>query len=117
MLRHPYFAKSPPKSLDRDTFGVTYVRALTRRRPELRGPDLVATVTEFVARSVADAYARHVPKGERIADVVVSGGGVHNPVLMDRLRQLVAPWRVRSSAEVGVDPDAKEAVAFAILAN
>ena len=117
MLDHPYFKKAPPKSLDRDTFGVTYVLELTRRRPQLRGPDLVATVTEFVARSVVGAYARHVPKSVRVADVVVSGGGIHNPVLMDRLRQLLAPWRARSSAELGVDPDAKEAVAFAILAN
>jgi anhydro-N-acetylmuramic acid kinase len=117
MLAHPFFRRSPPKSLDRDTFGVTYVRDLTRRRPKLRGPDLVATVTEFVARSVADAYACHVPKGARVADVVVSGGGVRNPVLMDRLRRLVAPWPVRSSSELGIDPDAKEAVAFAILAN
>jgi anhydro-N-acetylmuramic acid kinase len=117
MLDHAYFRKRPPKSLDRDTFGVNYVLDLTRRRPDLSGPHLVATMTEFVARSVAEAYARHVPKGVRVADVVVSGGGVHNPVLMDRLRQFLAPWRVRSSSELGIDADAKEAVAFAILAN
>jgi anhydro-N-acetylmuramic acid kinase len=117
LLAHPYFEMPPPKSLDRDTFGAACVAELTGRRSDLSGEDLVATVTEFVARSVADAYSRHVPKGVRVADVVVSGGGVKNPALLERIRRLVAPWPVRSSAELGVDPDAKEAVAFAILAN
>lgn len=114
LLRDPYFRRRPPKSLDRETFGPETVERLARR---LRGPDLVATATEFVARTIADAYARHVPGASRAADVVVSGGGVHNPVLMRRLAELLAPVPVRSSAEVGVDPDAKEAVAFAVLAD
>ena len=54
---------------------------------------------------------------EGVLDVVVSGGGVHNPVLMGRLRALLAPLPVRSSAELGIDPDAREALAFAVLAN
>ncbi len=117
LLAHPYFRRSPPKSLDRDTFGADAVRRLVARRPDLAGPDLVATVTEFVARSVADAWSRHLPKGALAVDAVVSGGGVKNPVLMARLGALAAPLVVRSSAELGVDPDAKEAVAFAILAD
>jgi anhydro-N-acetylmuramic acid kinase len=117
MLRDPWFRRPPPKSLDRDAFGATLVADLVRRRPDLAGADLVATMTEFVARTVADAYRRHLPARARIVDVVVSGGGVHNPVLMRRLRELLAPTPVRSSAELGIDPDAKEAVAFAVLAN
>ena len=70
-----------------------------------------------MARSVADAYARHLPPGRRPIDVVVSGGGVHNATLMARLRRLLEPLPVRSSAELGVDPDAREAIAFAVLAN
>jgi anhydro-N-acetylmuramic acid kinase len=73
-------------------------------------------MTEFVARSVADAYRRHVPRAD-VCDVVVSGGGVHNPVLLGRLRELLAPVPVRSSADLGIDPDAREALAFAVLAN
>jgi anhydro-N-acetylmuramic acid kinase len=114
LLRHPYFRRAPPKSLDRDTFARATAADLARR---LSGPDLVATATEFVARSVADAYARHLPRGTDAADVVVSGGGVRNPVLMRRLAELLAPVPVRSSAELGIDPDAKEAVAFAVLAD
>jgi anhydro-N-acetylmuramic acid kinase len=114
LLRHGYFRRAPPKSLDRGTFALATAEHLARR---LSGPDLVATATEFVARSVADAYARHVPGAARAADVVVSGGGVRNPVLMRRLAELLAPVPVRSSADVGIDPDAKEAVAFAVLAD
>jgi anhydro-N-acetylmuramic acid kinase len=114
LLRHPYFRRAPPKSLDRDTFARATAEDLSRR---LCGPDLVATATEFVARSVADAYARHLPRATRAAAVVVSGGGVRNPVLMRRIAELLAPVPVRSSAELGIDPDAKEAVAFAVLAD
>jgi anhydro-N-acetylmuramic acid kinase len=115
LLRHPWFRRPPPKSLDRDAFGARVAQDLHGRG--LRGADLVATATEFVARTVADAYARHVAQDAAPIDVVVSGGGIHNQLLMDRLRALLAPLPVRSSAELGVDPDAKEAVAFAVLAN
>jgi anhydro-N-acetylmuramic acid kinase len=117
LLADPYFRRPPPKSLDRDAFGAPLVARVVRRRPGLAGADLVATMTEFTARSVADAYRRHLPARKRIVDVVVSGGGVRNPVLMRRLAELLAPTPVRSSAELGVDPDAKEAVAFAVLAD
>lgn len=115
LLRHPWFRRPPPKSLDRGTFGDEAAEAM--RRGGLRGADLVATATEFVARTVADAYRRHLPPETAIADVVVSGGGVHNPVLMERLAALLAPLPVRPSDELGIDPDAKEALAFAVLAN
>jgi anhydro-N-acetylmuramic acid kinase len=117
MLRHPFFRRPPPKSLDRDAFGAPLVERVARRRPDLAGADLVATMTEFVARSVADAHRRHLPRRPRVVDVVVSGGGVRNPVLMRRLAELLAPTPVRSTAELGIDPDAKEAVAFAVLAD
>ncbi len=117
LLAHPWFRLPPPKSLSREIFGEPFVAHLVRRRPDLRGPDLLATLTEFVARTIADAYERHLPPGRRPIDVVVSGGGVHNRTLMARLRHHLAPLPVRSSAELGIDPDAREAVAFAVLAN
>jgi anhydro-N-acetylmuramic acid kinase len=120
LLGDPWFDRPPPKSASRETWGEPFVAGLAARRRDLAGADLVATMTEFVARSVADAYARHLPRGsvaDGFGDVVVSGGGVHNPVLMRRLRELLAPLPVRSSAELGIDPDAREALAFAVLAN
>jgi anhydro-N-acetylmuramic acid kinase len=77
--------------------------------------DLVATLTELTARTVADAYHRWViPMG--IAEVMLTGGGARNPTLAGRIRELLAPLPVTDGGGLGVDPDAKEAVAFALLA-
>ncbi len=112
MLEHPFLALDPPKSTGRDVFGRRWVDRFARGRvaPE----DLVATLTRFTADSIADAIARHAP---RLDDVWVSGGGAHNRTLMRRLAQRLAPARVAPLARGGLDPDNKEACAFAILAH
>lgn len=119
LLRHPYFAAEPPKSTGREEFGRPFVMRLAEAvRPEGDRDwlDLVATLTELTARTVADAYRRWViPLG--VDEVVVTGGGALNPTLMGRLRALLAPLPVVDGHEgLGVDPEAKEAVAFALLA-
>jgi anhydro-N-acetylmuramic acid kinase len=118
LLSHPFFAASPPKSTGREVFGRPYVLSLARdQRADERGgwPDLIATLTEFTARSIADAMQRWVlPRG--VDEVVVSGGGANNPVLMDRLSTLLAPLPVIDGRAAGFDTDAKEAIAFAGLA-
>jgi anhydro-N-acetylmuramic acid kinase len=118
MLRHPYFAAEPPKSTGREEFGRPFVERLVQAvRPEgdQDWMDLVATLTELTARTVADAYARWVmPRG--VDEVVLTGGGARNPVLAERIRALLHPLPVVDGSALGVDPDAKEAVAFALLA-
>jgi anhydro-N-acetylmuramic acid kinase len=74
-------------------------------------PDLIATATEFTARSIA----RAIPK--EIRELIVAGGGVHNRQIMQRLSELLPGIDVVSSADFGIDPDAKEAIAFAVLAH
>jgi len=118
LLRHPYFAQEPPKSTGREVFGRPMVERLAEAiRPEGdRGwPNLVATLTELTARSIADAY-RHwiIPKG--VSEAVMTGGGARNPTLMRRIRELLAPLPIVDGATLGVDPEAKEALAFAVLA-
>jgi len=77
--------------------------------------ELVATLTELTARTIADAYRRWVvPRGA--AEAVVTGGGALNPTLMRRIRELLDPLPVREGTALGVDPEAKEALAFAVLA-
>lgn len=114
LLRDPYFAQPPPKSTGREVFGLGYARALVERGRQLglRDEDVVATATYLTARSVADAY-RFLG---RVDEVLLSGGGVHNQTLVGWIRELLAPIPVRTTAEEGVDPDFKEAVAFAVLA-
>jgi anhydro-N-acetylmuramic acid kinase len=118
LLRHPYFAAEPPKSTGREVFGRPFVLRLAEAlQPEDDGDwlGMVATLTELTARTIADAYTRWVlPLG--IDEVVVSGGGARNPTLMARIGELLAPIPVVDGSALDLDPESKEAVAFAVLA-
>lgn len=118
LLRHPYFEKPPPKSTGRELFGQAMVGRLAEAvRPEGDQDwlDLVATLTELTARSITDAYERWLmPLG--LDEVVITGGGALNPVLVARITQLISPVRVTDCRELGIEPTEKEALAFAILA-
>jgi anhydro-N-acetylmuramic acid kinase len=99
-------------------FGRTYVDQLLRRRPpsdEQAWADLVATVTAATARSIADAIHHWlVPRG--VDEVVISGGGARNPTLVVMIRDALPSVAVATGEALGIDPDAKEAIAFAGLA-
>ncbi len=116
LLAHPYFHQPPPKSTGRETFGqVFFAEVWARGRARgLHKVDIVATLTALTAHSIARAYRDFLPAFPD--EVIVSGGGARNPVLMATLRDLLAPARVLTSDEVGIPADAKEAIAFAILA-
>jgi anhydro-N-acetylmuramic acid kinase len=109
MLSDPYFKLNPPKACGREQFGKEYVTGLIATG--LPVPDLIATATELTAQTIAQAIAKY----DRIDEVLASGGGVHNRQLMRRLRELLKP-KLTTTADHGIDPDAKEAIAFAILA-
>lgn len=119
LLAHPYFAAPPPKSTGRELFTPEYVAQLVKRcralRPGCRDEDIIATATVLTARSVADAYRRFMP--EPITEVLASGGGAKNTFLLESVARLVAPMKVRVFDEVFFDGEAKEAVAFALLAK
>jgi len=119
LLAHPYFAAEPPKSTGRELFDATYVGAFIARCPELwpscGAADIVATATLFTARSIADAYRRFLP--EPMAEALASGGGAKNPTLMRMLASELAPLPVRAFEDRFFDGEAKEAVAFALLAH
>jgi anhydro-N-acetylmuramic acid kinase len=118
LLRHPYFAAEPPKSTGREEFGRPFVERLvaaTAPEGDRDWLDLVATLTELTARSIADAYRRWiVPRG--VEQVVLTGGGARNPTLVRRIQSLLDPLEVVGGEVLGVDPECKEAVAFAVLA-
>jgi len=116
LLALPYFARRPPKSTGRELFGRDFVYPLLDRFSE-RAADLLATLTQLTAETVGRALDDFVLGQHDVAQVYVSGGGVHNPELMRRLAERLAPLPVDSLAAAGMDPDAKEAVGFAVLAN
>jgi anhydro-N-acetylmuramic acid kinase len=118
LLADPYFAAPPPKSTGREHFDERYVADFIARcrsvSPTARDEDVVATAVSLTARSIADAYARFIP--EPVGDVLVSGGGARNPAIAAAVSTALAPRRVRPFADVYFDGEAKEAVAFALLA-
>jgi anhydro-N-acetylmuramic acid kinase len=102
LLDDSYYAQPPPKSCGREQYGADFIRGT--------GIDL-ATATELTVRTIALAIGRY----PEAADVIVSGGGAHNRYMMERLRAVLRP-RITTSAEFGIDVDAKEAILFAVLA-
>ena len=111
LLRDDYFAAPPPKSTGRERFDMSLVERVAREAPGAEG---VATAVELTVRSIVDAFARWVPG---TPEVLASGGGIHHPVLMERLGGGLEArgCRLRRFHEVFFDGDAKEAVAFALL--
>jgi anhydro-N-acetylmuramic acid kinase len=112
MLADPYFKLRPPKTAGREQFGQEYSSGLIATGIAL--PELIATATELTARSIA---ASITPYAGIVREVIASGGGVHNRWLMRRLRALMPGFDLATSADHGIPPDAKEAIAFAILAH
>ena len=118
LLAHPYFAAEPPKSTGRELFDAAFVErfiALCRAAGTVDDADIVATATAFTAATIADAYRRFIP--EPVEEVLVSGGGAKNPVLLSMLRAACAPLDTVPFDERYFDGEAKEAVAFALLAH
>jgi anhydro-N-acetylmuramic acid kinase len=102
LLDDPYYHRPPPKSCGREQYGAEFIHNT--------GIDL-ATATEFTVRTIASSIAQYA----ETADVIVSGGGAHNRYMMERLRAVLRP-RITTTAEFGIDVDAKEAILFAVLA-
>jgi anhydro-N-acetylmuramic acid kinase len=119
MVGAPYYTAPPPKSTGRELFNARYVTDLiAKSRAARKGAttaDIVATATALTARSIADAYRRFLP--EPIEEVLLSGGGARNPALAQMIEQQLGGLTVRRFGEIYMDGEAKEAVAFALLAK
>jgi anhydro-N-acetylmuramic acid kinase len=119
LLAEPYFRAEPPKSTGRELFDAAYVqRLIAMCRAEssgATGDDFIATATALTAQSIADAYRRFIP--EPVAETVLSGGGAKNVTLRTQIAAAVGDLRVRTFDELYFDGEAKEAVAFALLAH
>lgn len=118
LLRDPYLRLGPPKSTGREYYGRAYFQELLRMgKKHGAGPnDLIRTTTEFTVASVVDALRRFVLRETKIQQLIVSGGGAKNPLIMAQLAAALAPMEVMASSKLGVPEEAKEAYAFALLA-
>jgi anhydro-N-acetylmuramic acid kinase len=130
LLRAPFFRQKPPRTAGREEFGREYAARFIQRCRGASKPDMVATATALTAQSIADTLQRFVVRrfvvdGHRAnriptaAEMIVSGGGANNPTLMAMLREELKPLGIalRFSDEFGLPAEAKEAVAFALLAH
>ena len=109
LLADPYYRRKPPKSAGREQYGVAFVTRLKATGHPL--PDLIATATVLTAATIAMAV------GNRSADLIISGGGVHNSQIVAHLAGFLPNTSMSTSTDHGIDADAKEAIAFAVLAH
>ena len=117
-LKNPFFSDQPPRTAGREEFGRAYVKKLLRDCGRIAKEDLIATATALTARSIAMALQKFVlPKG-RYQDYIVSGGGTSNKALVRMLTEETAGLglKLRHCDDFGIPSQAKEAVAFALLA-
>lgn len=129
-LKHPFFQLRPPKTTGREMFGNTFaMECLTAcRKHALADNDCIATLTELTVQTITHyihgmlhAHSavglQFVTEGNPIDTLYVSGGGVHNRTIMQRLSEMLIGTAVEPVDNSGISADAKEAIAFAILAN
>jgi anhydro-N-acetylmuramic acid kinase len=115
---HPFFLQSFPRTTGPELFNLAYLEAAADRSGITALPvgDTMATLNRFSADTIAEAI-RRMTEGADGFVLYASGGGMHNPLLMERIGELLPGISVRPSSDLGIHPDAKEAVLFAILAN
>ncbi len=113
LLADPYYRRKPPKTAGREQFGCEFAERLIAAALPL--PDLIATATVLTAAAVACGIRRFVVPAMPATELIVSGGGAHNPEILNYLAALLPGTAIATSAEYGIGIDAKEAIAFAVL--
>ncbi|MDR6195003.1 anhydro-N-acetylmuramic acid kinase [Siphonobacter sp. SORGH_AS_0500] len=117
----PFFQKTFPKTTGPELFNLDYLQRAQQRSQteELSPEDVLATLTRFSAETIAEAVKQSLAWHESSTQWVIyaSGGGVHNPLLLAHIQELLPKFSLRKTDELGIFGDAKEAVLFATLAN
>jgi anhydro-N-acetylmuramic acid kinase len=114
LLADPYYKQAPPKSAGREQYGAGFVAQLKRARTTM--PDLIATATVLTAATITAGIERFVRPKMQMDELIVSGGGAHNREIMGYLAGFLPSVPIATTADYGIDVDAKEAIAFAVLA-
>jgi anhydro-N-acetylmuramic acid kinase len=119
LMSHPFFALLPPKSCGREEFGRAYAGQFWQEgaRRDLSHFDIIATATALTARSIVESTKVLWQGNPAHCEMIVGGGGAFNATLMAMLRARMSPVAVKTHEEFGLRADAKEAIAFALLAR
>jgi len=112
-----YINAEPPKTTGREFFGSQFVDRLLEKWGHLEANDIIATVTMFTAKSIAVNYREFVFNSFPIEEVILGGGGSYNNTLVSMIKELLPECKVMIQENLGYSSDAKEAIAFAVLAN
>ncbi len=118
LIEHPYIRVKMPKSTGREVFGRSAIDDIVCKFAlnSFDYSDLTATVTRFTAEAIFINYQQFFANNYSIDEIIISGGGAENPVIMNHLKTLFADVPIKRSDDYGITGDAKEALAFALLA-
>lgn len=117
LMRNRYFKRRPPKSTGREEFGAPFLPEIRRfaHRFRVSGNNLMATATALTARSITDACRRFIQPRGRVDQLIATGGGSRNPVLIKMIAAELPGVEVITAEDAGVNGEALESIAFAIL--
>lgn len=117
MLAHPFFKEKAPKTTGPELFSMDYAEQAQQQSgtTALSAPDLVATLSQLTVKSIADFILKNF--GATAKRVLISGGGAKNKFVVDGLTKLLSPAIIGDTGYLGINPDAKEAILFALLGN
>ena len=115
---YSFFNLDLPKTIGPELFNMDFLdkAQIASNTLDLSPQDVMATLNRFSAETIAECIQSSIPSGTKF-NLYSSGGGMHNPLLMDHLTNLLPNARLYPSQEIGINPDAKEAILFALLAN
>ena len=118
MKQDSFFEVGLPKTIGPELFNIHFIETAKQKAGlmDISGPDVMATLNRLSAETIVEAIQQHVPHNDKYT-IYTSGGGMHNPVLIQHLQQLLPHIQIESSDKIGIHPDAKEAILFAVLAN
>lgn len=115
LLAHPFFEETPPKTTGPELFNLSYVdAAITQTGVSISREDVISTLSAFTAKSIADFIKRYTPDVNRL---LLSGGGASNPFITQSLSRYFPDLSIHDTGYLCINPDAKEAILFALLGN
>lgn len=119
LLDHSFIYRNPPKTTGREDFGAFFTQDIVKEAKalEINDNDIIATLTAFTAESIYENFKQFIFPKYDISEIFLCGGGAYNLALMELLKERFSPIFVGKTDDLGLPSDAKEAIAFAILAN
>ncbi|HZY36086.1 MAG TPA: anhydro-N-acetylmuramic acid kinase [Mucilaginibacter sp.] len=117
LLSHPFFIEKAPKTTGPELFNLEYVANAQQQShtAAIRNEDLICTLSAFTAKSIADFISSNFKAIE--IGIFTSGGGARNIYIIDYLKKALPGAKISGTDALGIDPDAKEAILFALLGN